>query len=217
MTHFSPTGSEKDTTYQKDRIIPSHYWDVNQYLDNSRINLKQIEDTIDDIVLDYTKVVICGKATNLHPDFFPRFSTPSTNIQSELYVLVDHKKNSEENITRGGSYALSIIVHPDVAKKIRNLGGKIFWFSPDYLENDLPKISHGKYPIGNSGLTAVAIAAYKNIRNILLSGINLTNEYSVFMEGKDIIFLYVRNKETKIYSTDGILAEKISFEDWLKI
>jgi len=71
--------------------------------------------------------------------------------------------------------------------------------------------------MGNSGLTALAIATYKNIKSILLSGINLTDEYSIFMDGKDLIFSYAKSKMTKIHSTDGILAKKITYEDWLRL
>jgi len=221
MELLSQHGTDKNAEnikWQNDiRIIPDGYWDKNLYAENSEINLAQVDKTIDDIRFDYKKVMICGRATDSHPNFAPRFSTPSADIQSDLYVIVDHKKSYQNNISRGGNYALSLIVHPEVVKKIIEIGGKVYWFSPDYLKNDLPKIIQGKFPVGNSGLTAVSIAAYKDARSILLSGINLTNEYSVFMDGKELIFSYVKNKLAKIYSTDGILAERITYEDWLKL
>lgn len=196
--------------------ISMDVWNPDKYIENAEVNLDQVRNTIDDIILDSDKVMICGRSANSHPDFHPRFSTPSTNLESELYVIVDHNETYVNHIKYGGDYALSLIVHPSVVKKINRINGKIFWFSPDYLQNDLPKIIQGKFPIGNSGLTEISIAAYKNIRNILLSGINLTNEYSIFMEGKDLIFKYAKNRIKKIYSLDGILTQKISYDDWLE-
>ena len=192
-------------------------WNPEQYTKNSEANLKDVKYTIDDLSLDFDKVMVCGKAARAHPDFHPRFSTPSTNYQSDLYVLVDHTSAYVEHIKHDGNYALSIIVHPDVVKEIKRKNGNIFWFSPDYLQNDLPKIIHGKFPIGNSGLSEISIAAYKSIKHVLISGINLTNEYSIFLDGKELIFRYAENRIKKIHSLDGILAEKISYEDWLKL
>ena len=197
--------------------ISDNIWDPVQYTKNSEVNLDQVKYTIDDINLDFGKVMVCGKAAFSHPDFHPRFATPSTNYQSDLYVIVDHTSAYAEYIKWGGSYALSLIVHPDVVKEINKKNGKIFWFSPDYLKNDLPKIVQGKFPIGNSGLSEISIAAYKNIKNILLSGINLSGGYSIFLDGKELIFKYAEKRIEKIYSLDGVLAHKISYEDWLEL
>ena len=73
-------------------------------------------------MFNYDKIMVCGRATNNHPDFYPRFATTSTDIESELYVLVDHTFSQKESIKRSGNYALSIIVHPLTVQKIENLG-----------------------------------------------------------------------------------------------
>lgn len=197
--------------------ISSDYWNPDKYIKNAEVNLDHVRNTIDDIILDSDKVMVCGRSANSHPDFHPRFSTPSTNLESELYVIVDHNDAYTQHIKRGGNYALSLIVHPSVVKEINEKNGKNFWFSPDYLQNDLPKIIQGKFPIGNSGLSEISIAAYKNIKNILLSGINLSGDYSIFTEGKDLIFKYAKDRIKTLYSLDGILAQKIRYEDWLKL
>ena len=148
----------------------------------------------------------------------PRFSTTSTDIESELYVLVDHTNFHKESINRNGNYALSIIVHPLVVQKIENLGGKIFWFSPQYIKNDLPKIISGKFPKDNSGLATISLASFFGAKKILLSGINLTNKiYEQFQAGKDIVFSNIYKNDGKIFSLDGILADKISIDKWNKI
>jgi len=197
--------------------IPPDVWNPKQYYENAETNLSQVRNTIDDITLDFDKVMVCGRSTDSHPDFHPRFSTPSSNIESELYVIVDHNDTYTQHIKRGGNYALSIIVHPNVVKEINKKNGRVFWFSPEYLQNDLPRIIQGKFPIGNSGLSEVSIAAYKNIKNILLSGINLTGDYAIFTEGKDLIFKYAKDRVKTLYSLDGILAQKITYDDWFKL
>lgn len=192
-------------------------WNSDQYRKNAEINIEHVKNTIDDITLDFDKVMVCGRSTESHPSFHPRFSTPSSNVESELYVIVDHNDTYIQHIKRGGNYALSLIVHPSVVKEISKKNGKIFWFSPDYFQNDLPKIIQGKFPIGNSGLSEISIATYKNIKNILLSGINLKGDYSIFTEGKDLVFKYAKDRGRTLYSLDGILAQKISYDDWLRI
>lgn len=198
-------------------INSSNYWDHRIYEENAEINLKSIENIIDDLKFNSEKFVICGRGNNAHPDFTPKFSTPTSNIDSELYSTVDHDPRYVDYITRKGNYALSLIVDPSVPKKILELGGKVFWFSPDYFNNDLPKIISGKFPRGNSGLTLISLASYFGAKSILLSGIKLTGQYSQFLSSKDLIFKDVMKKNCNIYSLDGILCKQISFSTWCKL
>ncbi|RZD43626.1 MAG: hypothetical protein CXT78_07955 [Thaumarchaeota archaeon] len=181
---------------------------------HSEVNIKNIKKSIHDLSFDSEKILICGRGENIHPEFTPRFTTPSTMIESDLYVTVDHHPPKKEYFTKKGKYALSLIVHPDVPKKILELGGEIFWFSPQYLENDLPKIISGVYTMDNSGLSAISLANYFNANSILLSGIKLSNMYEKFLEGKDLVFQTILKNNSKIFSLDGILAEQITFDDW---
>ena len=198
--------------------LDERYWDPSNFYKNAEINSKNIKSTIKELNFDYEKIMVCGRGTENHPNFHPRFSTTSTNIESELYVLVDHTNLHKEYINRNGNYALSIIVHPLVVQKIVNLGGKIFWFSPQYFENDLPKIIAGKFPKDNSGLATISLASFFGAKKILLSGINLTNKiYEQFQAGKDIVFSNIYKNDGKIFSLDGILADKISIDKWNKI
>ncbi|MHA7733113.1 hypothetical protein [Nitrosopumilus sp. S6] len=193
----------------------SSYWDPVVFEKNANENLKHIDLTINDFDFSQKKVMICGKGEYRHPEFHPRFSTPSTNIDSELYVLVDHTQGPLSNISKKGNYALSIIVDPKIPEKIQKLDGKIFWFSPTYIPCNLPKIISGEFPKFNSGLTCISLASFFNVELVLLSGIKLTGEYSQFLKGKDIVFKNIQ--KTKIFSLDGILAKKISFDDWLSL
>lgn len=198
--------------------LSKEYWNPELLKTNAEYNINKVERTISDFYSRPKKIMVCGRGTDKHPDFHPRFSTTSTDIESELYVLVDHTYYGKNTILRKGNYAISLIVHPLVPEKIKNVGGKIFWFSPDYLQNNLPKIKSGKYPKENSGLAAIALASYFGAENILLSGINLTTStYGQFLEGKDIVFTNVFNRGAKIFSLDGILAEEITYEKWCKI
>ena len=193
------------------------YWDRSVYQKNSEDNIPKIKHTVDDLEFKFDKIMVCGRGSDSHPDFHPRFSTTSTDIDSDLYVLVDHSALSLRWIKRGGNYALSTIVHPSVVEKIEALGGKIFWFSPEYFDCDLPKITAGKYPRGNSGLATISLAAYFGIKNILISGINFSEKrYEQFLDGKDFVFSNLLNDGVRLFSLDGILAEKIGFEEWRK-
>ena len=166
--------------------LDEEYWNPINLYKNAQTNSKNIQFTIDDLDFNYDKIMVCGRGSDKHPNFHPRFSTTSTNIDSELYVLVDHTFYQKQSINRNGKYALSIIVHPLVAQKIENLGGKIFWFSPEYLENDIPKIVSGKIPKENSGLATISLASFFGAKKILLSGINFSNIiYEQFNLGKD--------------------------------
>ena len=186
-----------------------------KFYKNAEINIKKVKSTINDLDFNYNKIMVCGRGTDSHPNFHPRFSTTSADIESELHVLVDHTFLHKESIKRNGNYALSLIVHPLIVQKIENLGGKIFWFSPEYLENDLPKITAGKYPKENSGLATISLASFFGAKKILLSGISFTNRiYEQFQGGKDVVFSNIHNNGGKIFSLDGILAEKISIEEW---
>jgi hypothetical protein len=191
-----------------DNITPEN---IKAYSD---VNIKNVKKTICDLHFNSKKILICGRGEIIHPEFTPRFTTPSTMIESDLYVTVDHHPPKKEYFTKKGKYALSLIVHPDVPKKILDLGGEIFWFSPQYLENDLPKIISGLYTMDNSGLSAVSLANYFNANSILLSGIKLSNMYEKFLEGKNLVFQTVLKNNSKIFSLDGILAEQITFDDW---
>ena len=199
------------------KLPDESYWDRSVYQKNSEDNIPKIKHTVDDLEFKFDKIMVCGRGSDSHPDFHPRFSTTSTDIDSDLYVLVDHSALSLRWIKRGGNYALSTIVHPSVVEKIEALGGKIFWFSPEYFDCDLPKIITGKYPRGNSGLATISLAAYFGVKNILLSGISFSEKmYDQFLEGKDMVFSNLKNDGVKLYSLDGILAEKIGFEEWRK-
>ena len=180
----------------------------------SEINIKNVKKTIADLSFDSKKILICGRGETVHPKFIPRFTTPSTMIESDLYVTVDHHPPKKEYFTKKGKYALSLIVHPDVPKKILELDGEIFWFSPQYLNNNLPKIISGLFTMDNSGLAAISLANYFCANSILLSGIKLNNMYEKFLEGKDLVFQTILNNNSNIFSLDGILAEKITFDDW---
>ena len=189
-----------------------------KFYKNAEINIKKVKSTINDLDFNYNKIMVCGRGTDSHPNFHPRFSTTSAGIDSELYVLVDHTLLHKESIKRNGNYALSLIVHPLIVQKIENLGGKIFWFSPEYLENDLPKITAGKYPKENSGLATISLASFFGAKKILLSGISFTNRiYEQFQGGKDVVFSNIHNNGGKIFSLDGNLAEKISIEEWYSL
>ena len=197
------------------KLPDESYWDRSVYQKNSEDNIPKIKQSIDDLEFKFDKIMVCGRGSDSHPDFHPRFSTTSTDIDSDLYVLVDHSALSLRWIKRGGNYALSTIVHPSVVEKIEALGGKIFWFSPEYFDCDLPKITAGKYPRGNSGLATISLAAYFGVKNILLSGISFSEKmYDQFLEGKDMVFSNLKNDGVKLNSLDGILAETIGFEEW---
>jgi len=161
--------------------------------------------------------MVCGRRESHHPNFHPRISVPTTNIDSDLYVSVDHNPSYDKYITRKGQYVLSLIVNPSVPKKILEIGGKVYWFSPDYLNYDITKILDGKYPKSNSGLAAISILSYLGINYILLSGIKLTGQYKQFLEGKKMVFKRVEESGTKIFSLDGLLTEKLSYDDWCKL
>jgi hypothetical protein len=195
----------------------SDYWNTDLYKENAENNSKCVMDAIDDIDFSSDKVMICGRGTNSHPDFFPRFSTPTTNIDSTLYVTVDHDPAYADFITRKGNYAVCLIVDPLVPKKITEVGGKIYWFSPDFLNYDIPKISIGKIPRGNSGLAAISLASYLKVKSILLSGIKFTDHYKQFIDGQKLVFDYVSESGSKIYSLDGILAEQLTIEQWNRL
>jgi len=194
------------------RKVPD-YWNTDAYKENSNENLKYVKKTIDDLKFSSSKVMICGRGTSFHPNFNPVFSTPTTNIESTLYVTVDHSPAYTRFLTRKGDYALSIIVHPKVREKLESMNCNIFWFSPEYLDNSLPKINFGK----NSGLAGISLAAYFNANYILLSGINLTGQYEQFLEQSKTIFENIEKQGTKIFSLTGNLSKKILFEDWCKL
>ena len=62
----------------------------------SDTNFKNVKNTINDLSFNSKKILVCGRGEPTHPDFSPRFTTPSTMIKSDLYVTVDHhppKKN----------------------------------------------------------------------------------------------------------------------------
>ena len=196
---------------------PNDYWNKNIFFENSKINSKNIDKTINDIDYDVKKILICGRGQKSHPNFNPKFSTPSTNVTSELYVIADHSPSYSNHITRKGNYAISLITHPSVVKKILELNGEIYWFCPEFLNYDVPKIITGEFPKGNSGLAAIAIASYLNTKLICLSGIKLTGQYEQFIPGKNKVFKKIISNGSDLYSLDGLLAKKINFEDWRKL
>ena len=184
---------------------------------HSEINIKNVEKTIDDLEFTQEKILVCGRGTSSHPEFNPRFATPSTMIQADLYVTVDHHKPKKEYFTKKGKYAVSLIAHPDIQKKILELNGEIFWFSPQYLKNDLPKIISGVITMDNSGLASISLASYFNAKSILLSGIKLTDSYTKFLEGRKLVFANASRNKSKIFSLDGVLATKTTFDEWSKL
>ena len=99
------------------------YWNPANFYKNAESNAQKIKNTINDLEFTYDKVMVCGRGGTNHPDFYPRFSTSSTDIESDLYVLVDHSIESSNHVKRGGNYALSIIVHPNLVQQIDNVGG----------------------------------------------------------------------------------------------
>jgi hypothetical protein len=193
------------------------YWNPEVYKKNAEENTMMVKETIDDIDFAEQKVMVCGRAVDTHPDFWPRFSTPTTNIDSNLYVIVDHDPGYKQYITRRGNYAVCLIVHPCIPKKILELGGKIYWFSPDYMNYEIPKLSLGEVHHGNSGLAAINLASYLKAKFILLSGIRLSEKYEQFLLGKNLIFEQIAQRGSKIFSLDGVIAEKLSYLDWCKL
>lgn len=194
-----------------------NYWNPEIYFENVEINKKNIEYTIEDLDFSAKKVMICGRGETSHPNFHPRFSTPTTDIDSEIYVTVDHDPNYVHHITRNGIFVLSLIVNPDLVKKIHSIGGTIYWFSTKEIKSDVPELIYGKYPIGNSGLAAISLASYLSTKFILLSGIKLSEHYQQFLPGKELAFKKVLDDGNKIFSLDGMLAEKISYDDWCNL
>lgn len=136
------------------------YWSPDIYKKNAKENMAMVKQTIDDIDFTERKVMVCGRAVDTHPDFLPRFSTPTTNIESNLYIAVDHDPIYEQYITRKGNYAICLIVDPIVPKKILELGGQVFWFSPEYMDYGIPKLSLGEVHKGNSGLAAINLVLH---------------------------------------------------------
>jgi len=193
------------------------YWNTENFIENIKINQKNVKYTINDLEYYGNKILVCGRGTKSHPDFSPKFSTPTTNIISDLYITVDHDPKYVQHINQKGNYALSLIVNPKVAEKILSIGGKIFWFSSEEIETDIPKIIYGEFPKGNSGLAAIAIASYLNTKLICLSGIKLTGQYEQFILGKNKVFKKIISNGSDLYSLDGLLAKKINFEDWRKL
>ncbi len=191
------------------RKVPD-YWDTDVYRENAEKNIRYVDKTIADIKFDDKKILVCGRGTTSHPNFSPRFSTPTTDIGSDLYVTVDHSPSYERFITRKGNYAICLITNPNVPKKILELGGSIYWFSPEYLDYEIPKIFFGK----NSGLAALAVASYFGAKFILLSGIFLTGPYTQFADGAKVVFNQIRKKGTKIFSLEGNLVDNITFDKW---
>ncbi len=190
------------------------YWNPDIYKKNAKENMAMVKKTIDDIDFTERKIMVCGRSVDTHPDFLPRFSTPTTNIESNLYITVDHDPIYEQYITRKGDYAICLIVDPVVPKRILELGGQIFWFSPEYMDYGIPKLSLGEVHKGNSGLAAINLASYLKAKFILISGIQLSEKYEKFLLGKNIIFKEIEQRGSKIFSLDGVLAEKITYANW---
>lgn len=196
------------------KFDPNNQWNSEVGKTNAEVNIKNIECTIDDLELYEEKIMVCGRAVSSHPKFYPRFSVPTADIDSELYVTVDMSPDNSKIIKRKGNYALSIIVDPSVPKKILELSGKIYWFSPHYLDYSMPRIISGKFPKDNSGLAAIAMASYLKAKFILLSGIKLNGLYTQFLEGKNLVFENITRRGLEIFSLDGVLAKKITIEEW---
>ncbi len=193
------------------------YWNIDIYKKNAESNMSIVKNTIEDMKFYQNKVMICGRAVNSHPTFFPRFSTPTVDIDSTVYVTVDHDPAYTQFINRKGNYALATIVDPKIPKKILETGGKIYWFSPDFLDYELTSLSIGQIPRGNSGLAAINLASFLGAKDILLSGITLHDHYTQFREGQKLVFEQVKKRGTRIFSLDGDLAYKLTFAQWCEL
>jgi hypothetical protein len=193
------------------------YWNPEYFVDNIEDNKKNVENTINDLSISEKKIMLCGRGETQHPNFHPRFSTPTTNLESELYVTTDHDPNYVQYINKKGSYALSLIVNPVLPKKIKNLGGKIYWFSHKEIKSDVPVLLCGEFPKENSGLAAISLASHVGVKSILLSGIKFTDSYSQFLSGKELVFEQIKKQGTNIYSLDGLIAEQINFQKWCEM
>ena len=185
------------------------YWKPETYYRNAGINMPAVKRTISDIGFDYERALVCGRGTGTHPGFKPRISTPTTDIESDIYVNVDHSPGYVKHITRPGKYAISLIVDPAVPKKITEVGGEIYWFAPSYMDLPMPSITSGMFPRENSGLAGIALAAFLGAREILLSGIHLSGGYAQFLDGKEIVFNTARHLGVSLYSTDGRLCDRV--------
>jgi len=194
------------------RKVPD-YWDTDVYRENAEKNIRYVDKTIADLKFKNKKILVCGRGTTTHPNFLPRFSTPTTNIDSNLYVTVDHSPSYARFITRKGNYAICLIVNPEIPKKILELGGDIYWFSPEYLDYKIPKIFFGK----NSGLAAIALSSYFGAKYVLISGIILTGQYNQFSNGAKLVFEQINKQGTKIFSLEGNLVENITFKKWCNL
>ena len=192
--------------------VPSHF-ETDIYLRNAKMNIKNVKHTIADLNFQSDKVVICGRGSGDHPDFRPRFSTPTTNIDSEIYVVVDHSPHYTRFINKTGNYALSLIVNPELPKKILSEGGKIYWFSTEYLEDDIPRIRFER----NSGIAAISLANYFHVKYVLLSGMTLDGQYAEFFEGGRSVIMEVESRGTKVFTIHGNLTKKITFNEWCQL
>ena len=65
-------------------------------------------------------------------------------------------------------------------------------------------------------MASISLASYFNVKSILLSGIKLTDSYTKFLEGGKLVFANVSKNKSKIFSLDGILATKTTFDEWSK-
>ena len=91
------------------------YWNGSVYRKNSEDNIPKIKQTIDDLEFGFDKIMVCGRGSDTHPDFHPRFSTTSTDIDSDLYVLVDHTAPSLRWIQRNGTVSYTHLTLPTKA------------------------------------------------------------------------------------------------------
>ena len=53
-----------------------------KFYKNAEINIKKVKSTINDLDFNYNKIMVCGRGTDSHPNFHPRFSTTSAGIDS---------------------------------------------------------------------------------------------------------------------------------------
>ena len=179
------------------KIDYNNYWNPEYYIENAEINKKNVENTINDLCIFEKKVMICGIGEKFHPDYHPRFSTPTTNLESELYVITDHDLKYTQYINKKGSYALSLIVDPTLVEKIKNTRGTIYWFSTKEIQSNVPALLCGKFPRENSGLAAISLATFLGIKSILLSGIKFTGLYEQFLPGKEIVLQKIKKPRLK--------------------
>ena len=67
---------------------------------HSEVNIKNVEKTVNDLQFSEEKILVCGTGASSHPEFNPRFVTPSAMIKpiyiSQL-IITSQKKSILQN------------------------------------------------------------------------------------------------------------------------